>query len=114
MAHARRAKHFEMEEDRKYFYGIRSSYKMVAALLAGTGIRISELLSLEIGKHISADCAVITIRQQRGKWGGIESTPKSEAGFGTLTFALSSPRCCGATSATASQASCSRPKPARC
>jgi integrase len=81
MAHARRAEHFEMEEDRKYFYGIRSIYKMVAALLAGAGIRISELLSLEIGKHVSADCAVITIRQQRGKWGGIESTPKSEAGF---------------------------------
>jgi integrase len=57
----------------------RSIYRMVAALLAGTGI--SELLSLEIGKHISADCTVITIRQQRGKWGGIESTPKSEAGF---------------------------------
>jgi integrase len=46
-----------------------------------SGIRISELLALEIGKHISADGAVINIRQQRGKWGGIESTPKTEAGF---------------------------------
>ena len=59
----------------------RSIYRMVAALLAGTGIRISELLALEIGKHISADCTIISIRQQRGKWGGIESTPKTEAGF---------------------------------
>lgn len=59
----------------------RSIYRMVAALLAGTGIRISELLALEIGKHISADCSIISIRQQRGKWGGIESTPKTDAGF---------------------------------
>jgi integrase len=59
----------------------RLIYRMVAALLAGTGIRISELLALEIGKHISADCTVISIRQQRGKWGGIESTPKTESGF---------------------------------
>jgi integrase len=59
----------------------RPIYRMVAALLAGTGIRISELLALEIGKHISAECTVISIRQQRGKWGGIESAPKTEAGF---------------------------------
>jgi integrase len=59
----------------------RFIYQMVAALLAGTGIRISELLALEIGKHISADCLAISIRQQRGKWGGIESTAKTEAGF---------------------------------
>lgn len=56
-------------------------YRTVAALAAGTGIRISELLALEIGKHISSDCTVISIPQQRGKWGGIESTPKTEAGF---------------------------------
>jgi integrase len=59
----------------------RLIYRMVAALLAGAGIRIGELLALEIGKHIPADCTVIRIRQQRGKWGGIESTPKTEAGF---------------------------------
>ena len=59
----------------------RSTYRMVAGLLAGTGIRISELLALEIGKHIFADCSIISIRQQRGKWGGIESTPKTDAGF---------------------------------
>jgi integrase len=59
----------------------RSIYRMVTALLAGTGIRISELLALEIGKHISAECTVISIRQQRGQWGGIESAPKTKAGF---------------------------------
>ena len=59
----------------------RSIYRVAAALLAGTGIRISELLALEIGKHISADSTVLSIRQQRGKWGDIESAPKTEAGF---------------------------------
>jgi integrase len=59
----------------------RFTYRVVAVLLAGTGIRISELLALEIRRHISADCTVISIRQQRGKWGGIEPTPKTEAGF---------------------------------
>jgi len=59
----------------------RFIYRTAAALLAGTGVRISELLALELGKHISTDCTVITIRQQRGKWGDIESTPKSDAGF---------------------------------
>jgi integrase len=61
--------------------GKRSIYRTVAALLAGTGVRISELLALEVGKHISSDCTVLSIRQQRGKWGGTESTPKTEAGF---------------------------------
>ena len=59
----------------------RSIYRVTAALLGGTGIRISELLALEVGKDISSDCTVLSIRQQRGKWGGMESTPKTEAGF---------------------------------
>jgi integrase len=59
----------------------RSIYRVAAALLAGTGSRISELLALEIGKHISADCTMLSIRQQRGKWGDIESAPKTETGF---------------------------------
>ena len=59
----------------------RPIYRTVAALAAGTGIRISELLALEVGKHISSDCTVLSIRQQRGKWGGMESTPKTEAGL---------------------------------
>jgi hypothetical protein len=43
--------------------GALFGYRMVAAVLAGTGIRISELLALEIGRHISAECTVINIRQ---------------------------------------------------
>ena len=59
----------------------RPIYRTVAALAAGTGIRISELLALEVGKHISSDGSALSIRQQRGKWGGMESTPKTEAGL---------------------------------
>ena len=56
----------------------RPIYKVGAAVLAGTGVRISELLALEIGKHISADCTVISIVQQRGKKGTPEP-PKTKA-----------------------------------
>jgi len=59
----------------------RPMYVLAACMLAGTGIRIGELLALEIGKHISSDCTVLSIRQQRGKWGAVEPMPKTEAGF---------------------------------
>ena len=45
----------------------RPIYRTVVALLAATGVRIAELLALEIGKHISPDCTVIYIRQQRSR-----------------------------------------------
>lgn len=59
----------------------RPMYRLAACLLAGTGMRIGELLALEIDKHINADSTVISIRQQRGKWGAVEPMPKTEAGF---------------------------------
>jgi integrase len=59
----------------------RPVYRVLFALLASSGLRIGELLALEIGKHISADCSVVRIRQQRDRWGRIQSTPKTEAGF---------------------------------
>jgi len=59
----------------------RSVYRTLFALLAGSGLRIGELLALEIGKHVSADCSVLHIRQQRNRWGEIQETPKTEAGF---------------------------------
>jgi integrase len=61
----------------------RPLYKLAAVLLAGTGVRISELLALEIGKHISADCSVIKIVQQRGNRGTLEP-PKTKAAFRSL------------------------------
>lgn len=60
----------------------KGRYQVLFALLAGTGMRISEALALEIDKHLSADYSIISIRQQRGKKGSeIESTPKTDAGF---------------------------------
>jgi integrase len=56
-------------------------YRVLFALLAGTGLRIGELLALEIGKHISTDCSMLYIRQQRDRWGQIQATPKTEAGI---------------------------------
>jgi integrase len=38
-------------------------YRLLYALLAGTGMRIGEALGLEIGKHISGDCSTLTISQ---------------------------------------------------
>ena len=59
----------------------KGRYRVLFALLAGTGMRISEVLALEIDKHLSADCSIVSIRQQRGKKGGIEFTPKTDTGF---------------------------------
>ena len=64
--------------------GRRPVYGVLFAVLAGSGLRIGELLALEIGKHISADCSVIYVRQQRDRWGGIQLTLKTEAGFRDL------------------------------
>jgi hypothetical protein len=50
--------------------------------LAGSGLRIAEALGLEIGKHLSDDCSIVLVRQQRSKKGrGIEPFPKTDAGF---------------------------------
>ena len=59
----------------------RLVYQVLFALLAGSGLRIGELLALEIGKHLSTDCSVLYIRQQRNRWGQIQPTAKTEAGF---------------------------------
>jgi integrase len=57
----------------------RPTYRTMFALLAGSGLRIGELLALEIGKHLSPDCSVLHIRQQRDRWGRLQQ-PKTEAG----------------------------------
>jgi integrase len=50
-------------------------HQVLCALLAGTGLRIGEALGLEIGKHISEDCRVITIKQS--VWYGTVQDPKT-------------------------------------
>jgi integrase len=59
----------------------RAIYRVAVVLLVATGIRIAELLALEIGKHISPDCTVVYIRQQRSRKGEIVPTPKTDAGY---------------------------------
>jgi integrase len=58
----------------------RPIYRTVFALLAGSGLRIGEVLALEIGKHVSADGSVVYVRQQRDRWGQLQP-PKTEAGI---------------------------------
>ena len=59
----------------------RAIYRIAVVLLVATGIRIAELLALEVGKHISPDCTVVYIRQQRSRKGEIVPTPKTDAGY---------------------------------
>ncbi len=57
-------------------------YRVLYCLLAGSGLRISEALGLEIEKHFSANCSIVYVRQQRSKKGhNIESYPKTDAGI---------------------------------
>jgi len=57
----------------------RPIYKVLFALLAASGLRIGELLALEIGEHVSADRSAVYVRQQRNRWGNFQP-PKTEAG----------------------------------
>ena len=50
--------------------------RMLYALLAGTGLRAGEALGLEIGKHISADCRTLYVRQS--VWEGNPQGPKTK------------------------------------
>jgi integrase len=60
----------------------KDRYRVLYALLAGSGLRIAEALGLEIGKHLSDDCSIVLVRQQRSKKGrGVEPFPKTDAGF---------------------------------
>jgi integrase len=72
---------FTPEEMSYIVANTRGRYQMAAALLAGANVRISELLALRIGKHISDDRTTLYIRQQRGKRGDIKHTLKSDAAF---------------------------------
>lgn len=60
----------------------KKRYRVLYALLAGSGLRIAEALGLEVGKHLWNDCSIVSVRQQRSKKGRrIELYPKSDAGF---------------------------------
>ena len=61
-------------------------YKVLFALLAGSGPRIAEVLGLEIGKHVSPDCLTLTVGQSVWRHGEIQ-TPKTANGFREIDLA---------------------------
>lgn len=67
---------FTSEQVFKIVETAEGKYKMLFALLAGTGLRAGEALGLEIGKHISDDCSLIRIRQNL--WRIQIQSPKTE------------------------------------
>lgn len=76
------------EEIEAILSSARGRYRVLYALLAGSGMRISEALGLEIGKHLAADCSVVYVRQQRSKKGHrIECYPKTDAGMRDIDLA---------------------------
>jgi integrase len=54
----------------------KGRYKILFALLAGTGMRIGEALGLKIGEHLSGDFSTIRVRQS--VWRGSVQAPKTE------------------------------------
>jgi integrase len=70
----------EGEQIEQIISSAKPRYKVVLCLLPGTGLRISEALALEVGKHLSPDCSVMYIRQQRKKNGHTKAVLKSENG----------------------------------
>lgn len=54
----------------------KGRYKVIFALLAGTGLRIGEALGLTLGAHLSDDFSTIRVRQS--VWRGSVQTPKTE------------------------------------
>jgi integrase len=54
----------------------KGRYKVLFALLAGTGLRIGEALGLKLGEHLSGDFS--TIRVQQSVWRGSVQAPKTD------------------------------------
>jgi hypothetical protein len=73
---------FEAAEIETILACSKERFRVLYCLLAGSGLRISEALGLEIGKHFSIDCSIVYVRQQRSKNGHkIEPHPKTDAGI---------------------------------
>lgn len=64
---------------RRFFISCNTSflrYKVLFALLAGTGLRIGEALGLKLDEHLSGDFSTIRVRQS--VWRGSVQTPKTD------------------------------------
>lgn len=55
-------------------------FRVLFALEAGTGIRIAELLGLELSQHISADASILTVGQSVWRHGEVQ-TPKTPSAY---------------------------------
>jgi integrase len=62
-----------------------SRHAVLYGFIAGSGLRRSEALGLEV-KHLSNDCSTVTICQQRVKGGGVKATLKTDAATRTVNF----------------------------
>lgn len=60
-------------------------HAVLYAFIAGTGLRRSEALGLEV-KHLSNDCSSVTVCQQRVKDGGVKATLKTDAATRTVNL----------------------------
>jgi integrase len=79
---------FEAAEIETILSAAKGRYRVLYFLLAGTGMRISEALGLEVGRHFSANCSIVQVRQQRSKKGnGIEPYPKTDSGVRDIDLA---------------------------
>ena len=54
----------------------KGRYKVLFALLAGTGLRIGEAFGLRLGEHLSSDFSTINVRQS--VWRGSVQAPKTD------------------------------------
>jgi integrase len=54
----------------------KGRYRVLFAVLAGSGLRIGEALGLKVSEHVSGDCKTLYIRQS--VWNGKEQDPKTD------------------------------------
>jgi integrase len=67
---------FTATEVEQILTSAKGRYKVLFALLAGTGLRIGEALGLKLGDHLSGDFSTINVRQS--VWRGAVQAPKTD------------------------------------
>lgn len=67
---------FTAKEVEQILARAKGRYKVLFALLAGTGLRIGEAFGLRLGEHLSGDFSTINVRQS--VWRGFVQAPKTD------------------------------------
>lgn len=78
--HSQRRPVFSGEEVTRIVARAEGRFRVLFALLAGSGMRIAELLGLECGKHISDDGSILTVGQSVWRHGEVQ-TPKTPSAY---------------------------------